>query len=203
MISPAPRIIPPTTVKVKTLVINTDKSGVNKLSNTSGITFLSNLSNLAKIYEAANTGKTVPWYPTFSIVIPNIFQVGNVPFNTASPYPYPFSKSGCTIIIPITAPKYGFPPNNFVAEKPTNIGKNEYAALASIFIKLAKSPICGYISINDFPSTKSPWDVNTLFKPINNPLATSAGNIGTNTSAKIFIISLCFYFCFCRLWYTC
>ena len=60
MISPAPLIIGPTTINVASPVINTVNNGVNKLSKNSGITFLKSFSILAKIYEDAITGNTVP-----------------------------------------------------------------------------------------------------------------------------------------------
>ena len=145
--------------------------------------------------EDTITGNTVPWYPTLAISTPSIFQTGTVPSKSACPYEYPFNKSGWIIIAPITAPKTGVPPKILVAEKPIKTGKNVNAALEKVFIISAKSVNLGYTSINDYPFINKPSAVSTLLRPINNPAATSAGNIGTNTSARAFK-NLCNTFAF-------
>ena len=115
--------------------------------------------------EDTITGNTVPWYPTLAISTPSIFQTGTVP------------------------------PKILVAEKPIKTGKNVNAALEKVFIISAKSVNLGYTSINDCPFINKPSAVSTLLRPINNPAATSAGNIGTNTSARAFN-NLCNTFAF-------
>ena len=82
--------------------------------------------------------------------------------------------------MPIAAPKYGFPPNFFVAEKPKRIGRKVNGAFANRLIIAAKSANCGYIKINDCPSKK--FAVKILLIPINKPPATIAGMIGTKIS---------------------
>ena len=56
---------------------------------------------------------------------------------------YAFNRSGCTMIIPIAAPKYGFPPNFFVALKPISTGKNVNGAFANVLIAVANPFHCG------------------------------------------------------------
>ena len=50
----------------------------------------------------------------------------------------------------------------------------------------ARSLIFGKASTRDLPSTNIPCAVRILLMPIRRPEATSAGRIGTNTSARVF-----------------
>ena len=55
------------------------------------------------------------------------------------------------MIIPMAAPRYGLPPNFFVALNPISTGKNVNGALANKLIAVARPFHCGYRSITDFP----------------------------------------------------
>ena len=88
------------------------------------------------------------------------------------------------MIIPMAAPRYGFPPNFFVALNPINTGKNANGALANMLIAVARPLNCGYRSMTDLPLNIAA--VRILFTPINRPPATMAGMIGTKISLNNF-----------------
>ena len=84
----------------------------------------------------------------------------------------PFKRPVCTIIRPMTAARYTFPPKTLAALTATITGRNANAVLATISRKPYQS-----VSANDGQTLP-----RASTTPIKRPDATMAGRIGTKTS---------------------
>ncbi len=110
------------------------------------------------------------------------------PSRAAWPWPQALSRSGWTMIMPMTAPRYWLAPNTLAALKPISTGRNTNAALAKRLIIAARSAIAGHWPIR-FSSSASqghrPGWASRLNRPIIRPEATSAGISGTKMSESV------------------
>ena len=124
------RMTGPMTMIVMNPVRMTAISGVKSMSSTVGMRLRSHFSTMARNHTATSTGRTVPWYPIWAISKPKIDQVGMPPSSAAWPCAQALTRSGWTMIMPITAPRYWLAPKTLAAEKPMSTGRKTNAALA-------------------------------------------------------------------------